>query len=635
MSDQPSDNSLDWRRRPRRERASREVAASEADSESAAAPEEELVTSRTLFSYLEPVVDTIGSFGTPMVIAGIVGLVVGITLAAFVSSLRLYGFITIGFSVVLLGLVTLIFLSSVFAAFISRTGRYGVNSLVMLAAFLGIVVVINFIAFGNITRVDTTATNQFSLAQRTRDLLDNLNQPVKATGFFVVDLPASVQAEVQRDLLVRQVKVEEKLREFENRSSKFSYEIKDPDLEPELARSLGVTQNESIVIEGLESGIADVVLPTDQFYTELEQDLYTSILVATGQGQKTVYFLTGHGERSIHGTGGDGYDSIRQGLEGDNYQVQTLRWDPLDTEVTVPDGSCPAGEEIGEDGRCPSGVFPLANADLLVIARPTGELPDAHAEALNSYLAGRNPDGSGRREGGRMIFLAEPDTDESFLALLANWGVVVDRGYIRDLDGSVPGNPHTLRLERYNNSPLVSDISYPRGTPLQVAFMPGAAPIRFLAEEERVRIPIPLAVTTPNSYLIDDIERTDPVTEGDTADPQASFSPAVYVRGFGPVGAAAPTAQPPENETSGLVVFGDSDFIANSFADRGSGAALFLNSANFLLGDISLVSIRDRAFVRREINLDRNQYNFVRFSSWFFLPGLMGLMAALVWWVRR
>jgi hypothetical protein len=256
------------------------------DSDNAAGPEEEIVASRTLFSFLEPAVDTIGSFGTPMVLAGIVGLVVGITLAAFVGSLRLYGFIVIGFSVVLLGLVTLIFLSSVFAAFISRTGRYGVNSLVMLAAFLGIIVVINFIAFGNITRVDTTATNQFSLAQRSTDLLDNLNQPVKATAFFVVDLPSGVQAEVERDLLVRQVKVEEKLREFENRTSKFTYEIKDPDLEPELARSLGITQNESIVIEGLESGITDTVLPTDQFYTELEQDLYTSILVATGQGQK-------------------------------------------------------------------------------------------------------------------------------------------------------------------------------------------------------------------------------------------------------------------------------------------------------------------------------------------------------------
>ena len=101
-----------------------------------------------------------------MVIAGIVGLVVGVTLAAFVSSLRLYGFIIIGFGVILLATVALIFLSSLFAAFISRTGRYGVNSLVMLTAFLGIIIVINFIAFSNITRIDTTATNQFSLGNR-------------------------------------------------------------------------------------------------------------------------------------------------------------------------------------------------------------------------------------------------------------------------------------------------------------------------------------------------------------------------------------------------------------------------------------------------------------------------------------
>ena len=636
MSDQPSDSSPDWRRRRQRERPSRRTATDTPEAENAGTePEEEVIASRTLFSYLEPAVDTIGSFGTPMVIAGIVGLVVGVTLAAFVSSLRLYGFIIIGFGVVLLGTVSLIFLSSLFAAFISRTGRYGVNSLVMLSAFLGIVIVINFISFGNITRIDTTATNQFSLANRTRDLLSELNQPVQATAFFVINLPAGVDTDTQRDLLVRQVKVEEKLREFQNRSNKFSFEIKDLDLEPELARSYGVTQNESIVIEGMESRITDIVLPTDPLYSELEQDLYTSILVATGQGQKAVYFLAGHGERSILGTGGDGYSSIKRGLEGDNYQVQTLRWDPLDTEVRVPDGSCPSGEELQEDGKCSSGFQPLPNADLLIVARPTGELPEAHASALSAYLSGKNADGTDRREGGRMIFLAEPDTDESFLALLANWGVIVDNGYIRDVDGSVPGNPHTLRLERYNSSPLVSDISFPRGTPLQVAFMPGAAPIRFLPEENPVRIPVPLAVTTRNSYLIDDIERTEPVTEGDDRDPKASFSPAVYVRGFGPVGSSPPASQPPGNEVSGLVVFGDSDFVANSFADRGSGASLFLNSANYLLGDVSLASIRDRAFVRREINLDKNEYNFVRFSSWFFLPGLMGLMAALVWWVRR
>ena len=44
--------------------------------------------------------------------------------------------------------------------------------------------------------------------------------------------------------------------------------------------------------------------------------------------------------------------------------------------------------------------------------------------------------------------------------------------------------------------------------------------------------------------------------------------------------------------------------------DRGSSAALFLNSANYLMGDFSLVSIRDREFVYREWNLDANEFNF-------------------------
>ena len=166
--------------------------------------------------------------------------------------------------------------------------------------------------------------------------------------------------------------------------------------------------------------------------------------------------------------------------------------------------------------------------------------------------------------------------------------------------------------------------------------MPGAASLRLLSEQNSLRLPSILAVTSSESYLIPDIERTEPLTTaGDLNDLKGVFSPALYVQSVRPVGAPALVGPPSGNEFSGLVVFGDADFVANSFVNRGGGSALFLNSANFLLGDISLVSIRDRAFVRREINLDQNQYDFVRFSSWFFLPGLMGLLASLVWWVRR
>ena len=38
------------------------------------------------------------------------------------------------------------------------------------------------------------------------------------------------------------------------------------------------------------------------------------------------------------------------------------------------------------------------DAALLVIAGPTGELPAAHVDALNYYMAGRYPDGEPRRE---------------------------------------------------------------------------------------------------------------------------------------------------------------------------------------------------------------------------------------------
>ena len=606
MSQPPADQPRDWRRR-RRGRAGPDASVeAPGDSEGEAPVEtrdedEEIVTSRTLFSFLEPSVNVIGSFGTPVVIAGVVALFIGIALTTLVASMRLYGLILIGLGVVLVGTIGLIFLSAVFAAFISRTGRYGVNTLVMLAAFSGIVVVVNFISFANHSRIDTTATNQFSLHSSTKNLLDDLAEPVRAIAFYREDISGQDPAQFQQ--LVRRAKVEDTLGELRNRTSKFSYEFKDPEVDPDSARKYGVTQYESIVVIGTESGLTDTIQRTDQVYSQLEQDLYTGILVATGQEQRAVYFLAGHGERGI-GAGGN-YGSLRQGLESDNYQVQTLQWNLADDEINVPD-----------------------DAALLVIAGPTTELPEAHAQALNLYLQGLKADGANRREGGRMIFLAEPDLPESFRMFLTGWGVIVDEGYILDLDGSQPGSPHTLRVERYN--PVApQQIVIPRGSPLDVSLMPGVASLLPIPDD--ARLSLPLAGTSANSFLVDDIETTQPLPE----DPRGPFVPALYLQAAGLLGSPPPTSAPSESQISGIIVFGDADFVSDTFFNRGSGSALFLNSANFLLGDFSLVSIRDRQSEFIEWNLDQNELKFVRLSSWFFVPGLMGLMAALVWWVRR
>jgi ABC-type uncharacterized transport system involved in gliding motility auxiliary subunit len=588
--------------------ASQDQSTTEAES-TAGDPE----LSRTLFSFFEPLLNIVGSFGVPLVIGGVIALVSGIIVVAFVSSMRLYGIIDIIIGVVIIAVVGLIFLSSVIAAFLSRTGRYGVNSLIMLGAFTGIALLIGIVTFENNKRFDLTATNQFSLASRTTQILSDLDQPIRATAFYKDIALTSDPSQANR-----RSKVEDTLQEFAARSSNFTFRVVDPDFKPDIAnayfgaRPLAFVA-EALVIEALDTDRFDVIQPTDDGYTQLEQDLVTGMLVATGEEQKAIYFLSGHGERSINSTGPDGYSLLREGLEQDNYLVQSLIWGPEDTDVAVPEDTA-----------------------LLVIGRPTGELPENHAAALHRYLQGKilasDETLTDRREGGRMIFLADVDTTDTFRQFLALWGVAVAPGYIRDLSQSVPGNPRILRVSSYNpEAPL--EIVFPRGVPLQPTFMSSASPM--VVVNDGLRRPVPLAITSPDSFLIADLEREDPITSGDQPDPPGPFSPAVFVQGIGPVGSPLPTAQPPDSELSWLVVFGDSDFVANNFFERGGGADLFLNSANYLLGDFSLVSIRDKAFTFREFNLNRNEFNFVRWTSWLFLPGLMGLMAALVWWVRR
>ena len=644
MSTQPAD----WRRRPNQSRSTaRPATGQQSNGEPPQdGPETGDQLSRTMFSFIEPVADAIASFGAPMVLAGIVALVAGISLVAFVPSLRLYGFINISIGVFLIGIIALISLSSVIAAFYSRTGRYGVNSTIMLLAFTGIIVVVSFISFENNRQVDLTATNHFSLAQRTRDVLDSLESPIQVIAFFKEDQGDNL------DRLVRRITVENTFRDFKSaRPSKFFYEFKDPDLEPDVVRQFfGKVPvafiEESIVVQGLDSGLTRTIEPTDRTNSRLEQELVTGIMVVGGQQRKTVYFLAGHGERGVDLSGTEGYSQLKEWLESENYDVRTLRWAAEDQDVAVPDGNCPP-----EQRQC------LPEAAMLVVARPTSELPDLHALALDLYLRGRteDPEEKGalisRREGGRLIFLAEPDTPESFRRFLGRWGILVAHGYLRDENRSPQGQPRTLQLQFVNLLELppevlnqlpppilkaLLEITSPKGNALEDTFMPGAAAIGTL--DDGSRIPIPLAMTSSDSYLINDIERTDPIKDaGEDSDLVGPFSPVAYVQAAGPVGGPPLTSQPDESDVSTMIVFGDSDFLANGTLDnpRGSGVDFFLNSTNYLLGDYSLVSIRPKALTFREFYLDRNQRKFVEWSSWFMLPGLLALMAVFVWWVRR
>ena len=625
----------DWRRRRRRRAATPEAQADQPETEQPDESAEDLdgageELSRPLISFLDPAVNAVGFLGAPLLIAGIIALVTGIVVVAFVSSMRLYGLIDIVIGVVLIGLVGAAFISSVIAAFLSRTGRYGINTLILLGAFTAIVVILNVVSFENSQRVDVTATNQFSLSERTRDLLEGLQSDIQVTAFYkaLEDTPGA-------EVAARRNRVVDTLDEFDSRSGRFSYRIVDPDLEPGVvaayfgARPLGFV-SETVVVENLDTGDFDSLQPTDATFGQLEQDLVTGLYVVTGQEQKTIYFLAGHGERNIDSGSSEGYGFLRQALEQENYRARALIWSAPSTDVRVPE-----------------------DAALVVVAAPTSDLPEAHAIALDLYLLGRDLSGERRRESGRMIFLAEPDTPQTWREFMVQWGVLLSEGYIRDLDASVPELPRTLALNvdfntlvNFNVQVLGNDESVintafeaaleivaPDGQQLQNVFMPDATALAPV--DDGARLPLAMGFTSANSYLIEDPDRTDPVTGGGAPDRRGPFIPVMLMRSASKIGMQAPVEGLADSDISLILTFGDADFVANTGVGRGGGLDMFVNSTNFLVGDYSLVSIRPKPPAFREFNLDRNEHDFVRFSSWLFLPGIMALAAGLVWWLRR
>ena len=85
----------DWRRRRRSERTTPETPAEQSDGPQHQTEAADEVLSRPLITLFEPAMDWIVAYGGPMVFAGIVGLVIGLVVVTFISSMRLYGFIDI------------------------------------------------------------------------------------------------------------------------------------------------------------------------------------------------------------------------------------------------------------------------------------------------------------------------------------------------------------------------------------------------------------------------------------------------------------------------------------------------------------------------------------------------------------
>ncbi len=273
-----------------------------------------------------------------------------------------------------------------------RQAKHGSNALVLIIAFVGILLVINFLVYKNDKRWDLTEDKQYTLSQETIQTLASMPQPVKALAFYSKRVPTDSAKGL--------------LDQFQyNGGGKFSYEFIDPEANPVAAEKAKITRDGTIVlVMGDRQELADVTN---------EEELTGAMVRLINPQKRVVYFLTGHGEHDTEGTGDTAYSMARRTLESKNYTVKKL--------------NLLAENKIPEDAR------------VLVVASPIKQLSQTEVDLIGAYVT----------SGKGLIVMEEPLPVTEFgdqpdpLAdyLEKNWGITLGKDMVVDLTSRQPLAP--------------------------------------------------------------------------------------------------------------------------------------------------------------------------------------------------
>lgn len=297
--------------------------------------------------------------------------------------------ISLGLVIIGLAIFAILDPQRVREALTGRQARYGSNTLVMSLAFIGILVVINFIGFTNTKRWDLTANQANTLSPETLDALSKLPQKVTALAFYTSRMPTSTA-----QALLENYKA--------NSNGKFDYKFIDPDQDPVAAQNAKVQTDGTIVLQ-----MGSSMQPAD---SADEQGITTAMIRLISPGKRVVYFLTGHGEHDPTSTGDNSFSKVKSTLVSKNYTVNQLN---LLVDKKIPD-----------------------DALAIIIAGPQKPLSSDEVTLLKNYVD----------KGGSLVVMEDPtlvtqfgDSDDPLADYLkASWGITLGKDIVIDQSSNSP-----------------------------------------------------------------------------------------------------------------------------------------------------------------------------------------------------
>lgn len=450
-----------------------------------------------------------------------------------------------------------------------RSLSFGANSAFITILVIAIVGVFNFLSSQYPQKMDLTKNKIHTFSDQSEKVLKNLKNELKAD--FFGDLGSR---ERYRPIF----------NNYKKLSTKFKFELVDPNKEPTRAKQAGIKKADTLVLsyQGRSTKIEEIT----------EEKITNAIIKLTKEGKSTVCMIVGHGENSISNQAQDGIQGVKKGFEDQAYEVK---------EITLP-------QETAVPADC--GVIAMVGVNKALFPN--------EVKMISNYL----------ENGGRAVIALEAtvtqsDQTKELRDLLKTWGVEVKSGLIIDpvsrmlgVDASVP------IIAQFNpEQAITKDFK-------QQCYFPFSRPIELTSPAPAGLKTDWLAKTTPKAWGEVDMGA---IAKGEVQfnagkDTQGPLVAAVSVAGKSKDSKAAKDTR--------IVVFGSSQFTNNQYSRFGGNLDFFLNSVSWALEDESNISIRGKEDESGKIELSQNEGIVIFWLSVVIIPLLIATFGIVIW-VRR
>lgn len=468
-----------------------------------------------------------------------------------------------------------------------RAGRYGTSAVLSTLLGIAILAMLAFLGTRYSIRFDWTEAQVHTLTDQSIKVLKGLERDVVVTALY-----PELQAQPVRDLLGR----------YQAESDRFLLEFADPNSRPDLVQQLGVDEAD------LGQGLLHVAVGEESVQvSELNEEKLTNALVQlTRSSEKKVYFLAGHNERAIEGEDGEGKEGFReaaQSLRNENYQVESLL--------------------VAQVGEVPE------DADVLILAGPTRPLPPEEIAAIESYVDG----------GGALLVMLDPRSNTNVAETLAGWGVRVGDDIVVDLQLAFFQQYFSPFAGAYaEEHPITKELGEERDPTL----FHNARSVEVAAGNGDASGYEVIVYTGDQSWAERDLDQLGSSGRVSFGAGDLKGPVPVAVAGEIPGGQGGDADGDAEGSETGadavarFVVVGDSDFATNEFMVRyGGNRDLFVNSVNWLLGDVEAISVRPHQSRASRFTGSEEDVRAIQSLSLFVLPQTIAVLGVFAWWWRR